>query len=596
MLFHSKHLKIGSYGILAILIITVATLIRIVLIAFGWPHSNADESTMGIMAMHILLKGEHPIFYYGQNYMGTLEAYLGSFFFSLFGASVFALRLGPILFYALFLANMYLLTTLLYSKKLALITLIILSLGSCIMLDTELVALGGYPELLFFGSLSMLLVAWLSISHDQYIPPRTKWLRLFTYAGWGIVCGLGFWSDFLMLSFILLSGLFLVIFCLKELLKGAVLFLILGLLLGSTPLIIYNLNAPSNLNTLIVLKDLHNNGNLQLANMHYHGIIPFGPQLRGTFLTTLPAAIGGQPFCFDAYTQFRLSGYLGHESSTCSILHGNLSQAIIALVWSLGFTILWSISTYSTIKNIWDLCRRNQGNPWAISKKQALIRNSAGLMLLCSAALILYLYISSPISAAFPPDSRYLIGLLISTPALIWPLWELSSGHSLSSKSTSAENTGTHGEKFSLLAFNFSTLKTILGRCLLALLVILLLVGTINAFLEIPTVQAYNQQQDALINKLSQLKISHFYTEYWTCDSTAFLAKEQIICTSIDDALHPRYNRYLPYVIIVKSDPNAAYVFPVGASQLVPIARKIAHSPKQFIHLVYDGYVIYKPL
>ncbi|HXZ04483.1 MAG TPA: hypothetical protein VEH81_06590, partial [Ktedonobacteraceae bacterium] len=71
-----KQVKIGTYGILALVVIAIASLIRISLITLGWPHSNADEGTMGIMAMHILYKGEHPIFFYGQNYMGTLEAYL----------------------------------------------------------------------------------------------------------------------------------------------------------------------------------------------------------------------------------------------------------------------------------------------------------------------------------------------------------------------------------------------------------------------------------------------------------------------------------------------------------------------------------------
>ncbi|HXX77650.1 MAG TPA: hypothetical protein VEI53_04105, partial [Ktedonobacteraceae bacterium] len=188
-----KRMKIGSDGILAILIIAFATLLRISLIALGWPHTNADEGTMGIMAMHILYKGEHPIFYYGQHYMGTLEAYLGSAFFYFFGISVFSLRLGLVLFFALFLANMYLLTSLLYTKKLALITLIVLSLGSSIMLDTELVALGGYLELLFFASLSLLLACWLAISYDHYSSTRKKLWRLLAYMCWGLVGGLGFW-------------------------------------------------------------------------------------------------------------------------------------------------------------------------------------------------------------------------------------------------------------------------------------------------------------------------------------------------------------------------------------------------------------------
>src|ERR1700693_1780422 len=114
MLLRVKQLKIGTYGICAFLIIALATLLRIVLIAWGWPHSNADVDTMGIMAMHIASKGEHPIFFYGQNYMGTLEAYLGVAFFRLFGISVFSLRLLTVLVFLFFFFIMYLLSRFLY--------------------------------------------------------------------------------------------------------------------------------------------------------------------------------------------------------------------------------------------------------------------------------------------------------------------------------------------------------------------------------------------------------------------------------------------------------------------------------------------------
>ncbi len=596
MLLRIKRLKIGSYGLLATLIILLATLLRISLIALGWPHSNSDEGTMGLMAMHILFKGEHPIFFYGQNYMGTLEAYLGSVFYYFFGPSVFSLRLGSVVFFALFLVNMYLLTSLLFSKKLALITLIVLSLGSSIMLDTELVALGGYPEFLFFGSLSLLLVSWLAISYDRYLTPRASLGRFLTYTYWGIVSGLGFWSDFLTLGFIVLSAAFLLSFCWKELLKGALLFAIFGLIVGAIPLIIYNLNAPPTLNTLAVLKYLHNNGSLQLAQMHYHGIIPFGPQLHGTLLTTLPAAIGGSPFCFDAYTHFRLAGYLGSESSSCSINQADLSIVVLALIWSLGFITLWSISLVLNLKGLWVIWKSYRGKSWQTESKQELIRVSARLMLLCSAAMTLYLFISSPISAAFPANSRYLIGLLISAPALIWPLWDLFGHHEATSQLKQPEQFDPSGNKSTSLAENSSLSKVAWKRALLALLFIVLLVGTINAFLEIPTVQAYNKPQQALIHELTQLKISHFYTDYWTCDNIIFLSKEQLICASIDSALHPHYNRYLPYVSAVTSDPNSAYVFPLGASQIAPLARRIALSQKKYQHLVFDGYVIYKPM
>jgi hypothetical protein len=590
MVLRIKRMKIGSNGILALLIIAFATLVRIALIALGWPHTNADESTMGIMAMHILSKGEHPIFFYGQHYMGTLEAYLGAAFFSVFGTSVFALRLGPVLFFALFLANMYLLTSLLYTQKMALITLLVLSLGSSIMLDTEVVALGGYPELLFFGSLSVLLACWLALSYEHYSSPHKKVWRLLAYLCWGLVGGLGFWSDFLMFGFILLSGLLLVVFCWKELFTGAAFFLVLGLVIGAFPLIAYNLHAQPGQDTLAVLRYLHNVGRPQLAQWRMYETFPFKLQLRGTLLTTLPAAIGGPPFCFDAYTHFRLSGYVGPETILCAIVPSNVGVSALALVWSLGFLLLWSISTFQTLRHLWRLRQRTPGHSWTTGEKQAIPRDVARLMLLCSAALTLFLFVSSPISAAYPLDSRYLIGLLISTPAIIAPLWGLTNDFGSLSQQV-------HSEKSDLSRHIWvpSAIGKVIGtfglrRGILVLVGMLFLLGTMKAFLEIPTVQVYNQQQDALVQDLTRMKITLFYADYWTCDSIVFLSKEHIICSSVGQ------NRYLPYVALVKADPYAAYVFPLGASQIPSLTRRMAHSARHYQRFDLDGYVIFRPV
>jgi hypothetical protein len=488
-------------------------------------------------------------------------------------------------FFALFLVNMYLLTSLLYTKKLALITLILLSLGSSIILDTELVALGGYSELLFFGSLSMLLASWLAISYDHYSSPRRNLRRLFTYACWGLVGGLGFWTDFLMVVFILLSGLLLLLFCWKELFTGAALFLVLGLVIGAFPLIVYNLHAQPGQDTLAVLRYLHNNGSLQLAQLHIDAIMPISLQLRGTLLTTLPAAIGGTPFCFDAYTHFRLSGYLGPEKVSCSIVPSNLSLIAIALVWSLGFLLIWSISTFQTLRHLWRLRKRTLGQSWTTSEKQAITRDVARLMLLCSAALTLFLFVSSPISAAYPLDSRYLIGLLISTPALISSLWGLADDFGSTFQHVhSAKNDRSRHTRFPS-AINKVTGKFVLRRGILLLIGILLLLGTMNAFIEIPTVQAYYQQQDALIHDLTGMKITRIYSDYWTCDSIVFLSKEHIICSSVE------FNRYLPYVALVKADPDADYVFPMGASQIASLT-----TARHYLRFELDGYVIFRPL
>src|SRR5438132_794738 len=81
--------------------------------------------------------GEHPIFLYGQNYMGIVEAHLGSVLFRLIGTSVFSLKLGMIILYALFLVCMYLLTRLLYTENFALIIVALLGLGNRLLLTSE---------------------------------------------------------------------------------------------------------------------------------------------------------------------------------------------------------------------------------------------------------------------------------------------------------------------------------------------------------------------------------------------------------------------------------------------------------------------------
>src|SRR5579885_2614571 len=94
----AKYVRIGPYGLTALAIIVLAVTFRLLLVLNNYPETNSDEGTMGIEAMHIAFQGQHPIYLYGQNYMGVLEAYLAAPFFHLFGVSVFTLRLGMFIF------------------------------------------------------------------------------------------------------------------------------------------------------------------------------------------------------------------------------------------------------------------------------------------------------------------------------------------------------------------------------------------------------------------------------------------------------------------------------------------------------------------
>src|SRR5437588_11387162 len=174
-----KRLKFDSFAITAVAIIALAVILRILLVVLHMPESNSDEGTMGLEAMHIAFKGEHPVFLYGQDYMGVLEAYIAAFFFHMFGVSVFTLRIGMIMMFTLFMVSMYFLVSLLYMKKLALLTLALLGFGvASDVLIQQLRAVGGAIETLLFGSLVLLLASWLALTSDQTQAPRTQRWRL----------------------------------------------------------------------------------------------------------------------------------------------------------------------------------------------------------------------------------------------------------------------------------------------------------------------------------------------------------------------------------------------------------------------------------
>jgi len=53
--------------------------------------------------MHIAFQGQHPIYHYGQDYLGIIEAYIAAPFFRLFGISDITLRIGMLIMFALFM-------------------------------------------------------------------------------------------------------------------------------------------------------------------------------------------------------------------------------------------------------------------------------------------------------------------------------------------------------------------------------------------------------------------------------------------------------------------------------------------------------------
>ncbi|MEK6221320.1 MAG: hypothetical protein N2D54_03645, partial [Chloroflexota bacterium] len=97
-------MKIRKNKLIIISALLVAALFKIWLINKQSIPFNADEAIVGLMARHIL-QGQRPVFFYGQAYMGSLDAWLVAAAFKLLGESLNAIRYVQILLYLLYMGS-----------------------------------------------------------------------------------------------------------------------------------------------------------------------------------------------------------------------------------------------------------------------------------------------------------------------------------------------------------------------------------------------------------------------------------------------------------------------------------------------------------
>jgi hypothetical protein len=534
-----------------------AVLLRLALILFNWPFTNSDETSMGLLAFHVAYQGDHSSFFYGQSYMGPLEGYAAAPLFRLFGPSLFLLRLPLVFFSAFFLFAMYHLLCLLYqNQKFALAMIIFLGLGSPDTFFLQLRAIGGYPEVGMFAAFMCLFVVWLALSSGR--EKQARWKRPVLYALLGLIFGLALWVDLLMLPFVAVTGLFLCFFCWRELMKWPGLSLVLGFVVGSFPLIYYNVTAPWNQNSWFVLRQIQNSGAADLLADHMSWL----NQLTGTLMVSLPRATDGGQNC-------PLSAIPPAGSPTPATLPCVLFQS----GWSLGYLVLWFVAAFLAIYAIRQVYRHKhagKGPVDMLETRQATIRQAGRLAVLVSVALTLLIYAPAPASALTPVNAfRYLTCLLLALPLLLWPVWQ-----------------GLMTRRFSL--------KWGLSSAILLVVMVTLVAGTLRTLWQIPSAVSVYQQQEKTVQDLLAIHATRVYSDYWTCNNLTFLSQEKIICAVLDNNLHPGFDRYMPYRAIVRADPNPTYIFASDSPQARILQQQARLAPSRYRVYTFDRYLVYQ--
>ena len=166
---------------LLILSFIVALALRLYLLTTSLNSINSDEAIIGLMARHIL-KGEYPLFFYGQKYYGPLDAYLTAPLFAVFGSNRIILKVVPIVSSLLFVYVIYWLGKTLYSESIGLYSAMYAALPPAMLTVRQLQADAAYPLVLLIGTFSLLVFNGF---RDKF-----SWIRF-----WLLVCffGIGFW-------------------------------------------------------------------------------------------------------------------------------------------------------------------------------------------------------------------------------------------------------------------------------------------------------------------------------------------------------------------------------------------------------------------
>ena len=176
---------------------------------------NGDEALVGIQAEHIL-HGEFPIYFYNQPYMGSLEAYLMALIFAIVGPSVWALRAEPILLsLGVVWLTWQLAAELAENARLSpqarrwfmCISALLAAVPPLYDTVLELTALGGYIET--FLLMLLLLLFALKLTRRRAAGASSHELA-WRWAGIGLIAGLGFWINPIIIYAILAAALWIV--------------------------------------------------------------------------------------------------------------------------------------------------------------------------------------------------------------------------------------------------------------------------------------------------------------------------------------------------------------------------------------------------
>jgi hypothetical protein len=237
---------------------------------------NSDQAIVGLMAKHILERGEHPVFYYGSAYAGSLEPHYVAGVFAVLGASADSYRTAMGGLVLLMLLGVWAVTRAAFGRTAGILALAYLSVPPFYFLYKGLTSDGHYDAFNLF-TLAVLAIC-LRIEGVQGSGHEPGAL---VFALLGVVFGIGWWINPVTppVSAVALAWVFV---RKRHPPFRNLLWVVAGFLVGSAPWTFWNLR--------------HDWGSVVMAELGHVGGRGALHNLKEVLLHSLPILAGGSRF------------------------------------------------------------------------------------------------------------------------------------------------------------------------------------------------------------------------------------------------------------------------------------------------------------
>mgnify|MGYP005850441333 CR=1 FL=1 len=295
-------------GRIALIAAALVLAIRLVVLWRVNPTANSDEAIVGLMATQVAQGGPIPVFFYGNPYLGSLEALVAAASFLLFGPSTLALRLAPLCLWAAYLALLYALARRILGPRGALAAVLVGALPpSFVAVHVEL-AVGSYSGTLATGLAVLLLADLLA-----YPRRRPAWREDALAGGLGLASGLALWTHPQTAPYLVAAAVLLLLRRRDLVASRRALLAPLGLAVALAPVVAWN--AANDWGTATFL----------LGNRRgFFTPFEFLAALQGVVTFALPEALGVRPY---------LSGELVKAAALDLLRWSFPSLVVLGLAW-----------------------------------------------------------------------------------------------------------------------------------------------------------------------------------------------------------------------------------------------------------------------